>query len=349
MLELPSADRQMYKDCWSSLVRSTEKRARAARWLSGSGIEIGALHNPLWVPPGVEVRYVDRSSESDLRRQYRELAEEVLVPVSIIGDAQNLSAIVTDSVDFVIANHLLEHLEDPIRGLGEMVRVLRPGGVLYLALPDPRVTFDRDRPLTSVDHVVSEYRCGTARSREDHFVEWVERAEPHIEWMRRAGVKTGPERVRELIDLNYSIHFHVWRPDTFLDFLIEAKRETGIELELVEFTACSRENDDEYIFVFKKGVGSVPPVVPDYVHSKTEPGIDDVDANNATLHGENERLVVEVARLRQELDHAQKAAERAERDYRVAVQTTNMLLDSPSWRITAPLRHLKRVLQRLPG
>ena len=121
---------------------SSPKRIRAARWLRGSGIEIGALNAPLEVAPGVTVHYVDRAPVDVLRGQYGELADQSLVPVSIIGDAHDLSALADESVDFVIANHLLEHLENPIRGLQEMLRVIRPGGILYTALPDPRATLD---------------------------------------------------------------------------------------------------------------------------------------------------------------------------------------------------------------
>ncbi len=124
-------------------MKITEKRRHAARWLAGAGIEIGALHNPLPVPWAVSVRYVDRLPVDDLRRQYPELGDERLVPIDLIGDAENLSTLANDTQDFVIVNHLLEHLENPLRGLQEMVRVLRPGGILYLALPHPRVTFDR--------------------------------------------------------------------------------------------------------------------------------------------------------------------------------------------------------------
>lgn len=178
----------------------TPKRQRAARWLSGFGIEIGALDGPLAAPPGVEERYVDRVPTDQLHEQYRELPDADFVPVSIVGDAQNLSAPADSSVDFVIANHLLERLENPIADLREMLRVIRPGGVLYLALPDPRVTFDVDRELTPVEHVVDEYRNGTAHTRDAHFTEWVANAEKHIEWMQKARVTTGPERVRELMD-----------------------------------------------------------------------------------------------------------------------------------------------------
>ena len=57
------------------------------------------------------------------------------------------------SQDFIIANHLLEHVADPIGALEEWYRLLRPDGILFLALPDKRVTFDKDRPRTTLDHV----------------------------------------------------------------------------------------------------------------------------------------------------------------------------------------------------
>jgi SAM-dependent methyltransferase len=234
-------------------MKITEKRHRAARWLTGAGIEIGALHNPLPVPAQVSVRYVDRLSVDELRRHYPELGDEPMVPIDLIGDAENLSVLADDTQDFVIANHLLEHLENPLRGLQEMVRVLRPGGILYVALPDPRVTFDRSRDQTPTDHVIAEYRHGTEATREAHYAEWVERAEPLVEWMVAAGVAIGPQRVTEQMARSYSIHFHVWRPETFLEVIAAAREEAGVSLELQEFSACRPGEDDEYIFIFAKG------------------------------------------------------------------------------------------------
>lgn len=41
-----------------------------------------------------------------------------------------------DSVDIVISNHVIEHVDDQMAHLREIRRVLRPGGVCYLATPN---------------------------------------------------------------------------------------------------------------------------------------------------------------------------------------------------------------------
>jgi len=223
-----------------------------ARWIRGSGIEIGALHNPLHVPKGTTVRYVDRAPTEQLRLQYPELGG--IVPISILGDAQNLSALLDNEVDFVIANHLIEHLEDPIRGLTELFRVIRPGGILYMAIPDPRATFDRRRPPTSIEHINAEYKGGTAATREQHFREWVEMAEHQFDTHTLSTSEVNA-RIAQLIEMDYSIHFHVYRPDTFIDLLCTARREAGTEFELIDFAPCDPAADDEFIFVLGKGPG----------------------------------------------------------------------------------------------
>ena len=73
----------------------------------------------------MQVKYVDRLSVAELRRQYPELASRDLVPVAHIGSADDLSDIADASLDFVVACHVLEHIEDPTRALREIHRVLR--------------------------------------------------------------------------------------------------------------------------------------------------------------------------------------------------------------------------------
>jgi predicted SAM-dependent methyltransferase len=217
------------------------RAAIAERYLHGDGIEIGALHNPLPVPSSARVRYVDRMPVPALERQYPELRNETLVEVDIIDDGERLTRLPDASEDFVIANHLLEHCQDPLAALQSMFRVLRPGGVLYLAVPDRRFTFDADRPVTSLEHVLEDHRLGPERSRRQHFEEWVRLVdnveEPEVE-----------HRATSLLEADYSIHFHVWEQSDVLDLLQLARREVGLEFDVELATRNGHEN----LFVLRK-------------------------------------------------------------------------------------------------
>lgn len=107
----------------------------AKQYLSGFGIEIGALHQPLLVPSRARVKYVDRLPIGELRLQYPELKEYPFRNVDIIDNGETLEKIESDSLDFVIANHFLEHCENPIKAIQSFLRVLKKGGTLYLAVP----------------------------------------------------------------------------------------------------------------------------------------------------------------------------------------------------------------------
>ena len=112
----------------------------------GEGLEIGAAHSPLPVPGLCRVRYVDRHSVDELRRQYSELAAVPFVPLDVIDDGEKLNTIAPESQDFVIASHFLEHTQDPIGTIRRHLQVIRQGGILFVAVPDKRFSFDVNRP-----------------------------------------------------------------------------------------------------------------------------------------------------------------------------------------------------------
>ena len=62
-------------------------------YIKGSGIEIGALHNPLRVAKKVNVRYVDRMNNLNLIKQYPELKGRKLVKLDYICDGETLGLI----------------------------------------------------------------------------------------------------------------------------------------------------------------------------------------------------------------------------------------------------------------
>jgi len=75
-----------------------------------------------------------------------------------LREATSLAGIADNTYDFVLSAHCLEHVANPLAALREWRRVLRPGGHLILALPNPRWTFDHRRPCTTIQHLRDDFR-----------------------------------------------------------------------------------------------------------------------------------------------------------------------------------------------
>lgn len=223
------------------LLENSLRSTIASRYLTGSGIEIGALHAPLRVPSKVKVSYLDRMTVNQLKQTYPELQEYDLVNVDIVDDGEILSTISNDSADFIIANHMIEHCQNPILAIENWLRVVKPGGVLYIGVPDKRYTFDCERPLTSIEHLIRDYREGPEWSKYLHFEEWARLVDKYSE-DEVAG------RARGLADLNYSIHFHVWTQVEFLELLSYCRNHLSFTMKI----ETSQVNGIEFIVILRK-------------------------------------------------------------------------------------------------
>lgn len=208
----------------------------------GRGIEIGALHFPMKLPPESRVRYVDRLPVAELRRQYPELADKALVEVDVIDDGETLATLPDASEDFVIAAQFIEHCENPVRALVNMLRVVRNGGFVLITAPDKRQTFDKDRPITSNEHILEECLKGPAMNTRAHYREWVTVVHKHTVDVE--------DSVQRLMDRKYSIHFHVWDPDAFLGFLLFTKERFKLPFEIFS----TLMNGNELMVALRKSV-----------------------------------------------------------------------------------------------
>jgi SAM-dependent methyltransferase len=226
-----------------------------ARFLAGEGLEIGALHLPLATPGRARVRYVDRMSVDDLRSEYEELADWDLTPVDVIDNGELLATIPEASQDFIVANHFLEHCEDPIRTIETHLGKLKPGGVLFYAVPDKRYTFDHRRPVTPLEHMVEDHEQGAERSRHEHYVEW----------SRLVVAEEGDtdERIQarslELEAAEYSIHMHVWTQAEFLELILHCRERFE---EAFDIEATARQGIEFVVVLRKAGPPPAPPLSP---------------------------------------------------------------------------------------
>jgi len=92
----------------------------------------------------------------------------------IIAEATDLTEIEHESYEFVLSCHSLEHTANPLKALIEWNRVLKPGGILILVVPNKESIFDHRRTVTAFSHLVSDYQTNTDEGDLTHLPEILE-------------------------------------------------------------------------------------------------------------------------------------------------------------------------------
>lgn len=213
-----------------------------------AGLEIGALCRPIVAPGSGPVRYVDHMSTPELRIKYAtdpNVDIEQIVDVSYVWGKQSLPEAVGDErFDYVVASHVIEHVPDTVGWLREIGAVLKPGGMLSLAIPDMRYTFDCLRTCTTFADLVESYmekrRHPSFRQVLDHFSEAAavpSAVTTHAIWAGGHTVDEVPlahptlirgmdeEELRDYYEqitsgeLYMDVHCHVFTPRTFMKIL----------------------------------------------------------------------------------------------------------------------------------
>jgi SAM-dependent methyltransferase len=88
-----------------------------------------------------------------------------------VAEATDLSKIDSAKYDFILSSHMLEHTANPLRALSEWTRVLKDDGFLVLLLPHKDGTFDRHRPVTTLEHIIEDFESQTQEDDLTHLPE----------------------------------------------------------------------------------------------------------------------------------------------------------------------------------
>jgi SAM-dependent methyltransferase len=138
------------------------------------GIEIAPWYNPLTPKrDGFNCLVLDVFSKEELLK--RAAADHNIIDentshiehVDIVGSATEIENLVPDSkhgkFDYIVSSHNFEHLPNPIKFLQGCQKLLKPGGILSMAVPDKRACFDLFRPHTTVIDWLVAYRADRSR------------------------------------------------------------------------------------------------------------------------------------------------------------------------------------------
>jgi SAM-dependent methyltransferase len=236
------------------MAHALEHRNAAFGALRGRGLEIGALNEPCRLGPGCSVEYFDAVTEDEARALFPELPRDGFVHVDHVGDLDRggLGAFADGELDFVVMNHVLEHLANPLLAVREAFRVVRVGGIAVIAIPDMRFTFDARRPLTTWEHLWGDYVNRVAESSDEHYLDFLRSAAPHVFAEPAGNLAIHVARVRGRRE-----HAHVWTSQSFREHLVRAFGAFGIAASpLAESTGD--ENRIEYFSVWRKAGGPAP-------------------------------------------------------------------------------------------
>jgi hypothetical protein len=129
-------------------------------------LEVGAFDNPtVRARDGFDVRYADYFSAAELREMHaanprRDPAR--IVEVDYVIKGPRLSPFIREEVDLLVANHVVEHLPDPIGWLRDVERFCSASAAIFLAVPDQRYTFDYLKRPSDAIELVAAHEQGKA-------------------------------------------------------------------------------------------------------------------------------------------------------------------------------------------
>ncbi len=133
---------------------------------SGQLLEIGPAHNGiLRKRDGYDTRtvsYLDRAGLIDKYKAHANYSPDDIEEVDyVLAPGAPLADAIPDRFDLVCASHVLEHTTSLIDFVNQCSRLLKPGGVLALVVPDHRFHFDRFRERTSIGTVIDAHLAPT--------------------------------------------------------------------------------------------------------------------------------------------------------------------------------------------
>lgn len=135
-----------------------------------------------------------------------------------IGEAAHLKDVNDASYDFVLSCHSLEHVANPIKALKDWSRVMKTKGRLVLVLPDKEFTFDNKRPVTTLAHLIEDYKNNTTEEDSTHFEEVIEMHD----FKHDAFVQSKEDLIKRtnLNIENRAVHHHVFNLDLVKELLV---------------------------------------------------------------------------------------------------------------------------------
>ncbi|MBT8115107.1 MAG: class I SAM-dependent methyltransferase [Arenicella sp.] len=238
---------------------------------SGRGLEIGPSHSPITARrEGYNVEIIDHLTREQLVEKYtgHGVNVENIEDVDYVWQGESFAELTGNSnhYDWIISSHSIEHAPDLIGFLNDCEDLLKEGGVLSLAVPDKRFSFDHFRPATGLAQVIDTHALKPATHSQGKIAEHYLNAVSKNEQIAWAAHSTGDIRpVHDLQTVTAAMH-SANREEVYLDvhawcFVPNSFRLILHDLHLLGFTQLrelyfySPVGSEFYITLAKSGTG----------------------------------------------------------------------------------------------
>lgn len=129
---------------------------------------------------------------------------------TFISDAVDMKIIDDNSYDFILSSNNLEHIANPLKALKEFYRIVKPDGLILVAVPQKEKTFDHNREYTPFEHILSDYIQDVQENDLTHLNEILELHD--LDMDKQAGDFESFKK-RSINNLqNRCLHHHVFSP-----------------------------------------------------------------------------------------------------------------------------------------
>jgi SAM-dependent methyltransferase len=125
-----------------------------------------------------------------------------------ISEATTLNFCSDNFYDFVCSSNCLEHVANPLKAIGEWIRVTKVNGVICLIVPMKEYCFDHKRPVTKFLHLQDDYLKNVDENDLTHLTEILKLHDFKMD-PQSGDIRRFKERSIKNI-LNRAMHHHVF-------------------------------------------------------------------------------------------------------------------------------------------
>lgn len=212
-------------------------------------LEIGAMDSPTF--PDRNARHLNWFSREEMQAEVAGNPSRLpdrIAEVDYVVKQKRFAQHISDRFDLVIANHVIEHIADPVTWLREIRKLATTDGRLFLTIPDRRYTFDFLRPVSTVSQLVRAWAEDLTQPSPWQYLDalWYHRPirAEHL-WSndferlerRRYSMATALAKAQEAKDRYVDTHCHVFSADTFRSLANDISVMTGWRCEDVSEVA----------------------------------------------------------------------------------------------------------------